>query len=430
MVAPHTQDSHCIIVRVTCGPALFVYFYADGNSLSPFHYLLTKPTHMLVQSTWPTTTEAYKTLKHQIDTDEQFCFALETSLMIAQHKAWSSLNRDLWYAIDNVFEGMGWPSNPDDYLEYVARYLVLIPNEEDDPDYPDAWTSDGTGNGYNQKVYDLLCQFYFLVNQPLPTLGITMQQYKQGDFVFAEWLREFANDWGAFLDTEESLPISAMASFIANPMYNIPWYADNAKGWTTFNKFFYRQFNGANEKGQTPLRPIAEPDNNNAIVSAADCTYKAEYPIDKDGNVLGIDGAPTAVTLKETHTVYTVHDLLQDAELAKHFHGGTFVHYFLNPFDYHRFHAPVKGKVMACKAVPGQVYLDVNLTSEGQFDAPDTAEGGYEFRQARGVFVVDGGDPVGMVAAIPIGMAQVSGVLMNHGLTGQHVAKGDEFGQF
>lgn len=380
---------------------------------------------------WPKTTKAYKELKKQIKSDKVFYEALQISLMVAQQKAYAELNRDLYHAIDNVFGGdnQGWPSTPEDYLNYVEKYLVLIPNEMNDPDYPTAWTSDSTTNGYNQKVYDLLCQFYFLVDQPIPTMGITLQDYKKGGFVFADWLRDFAIDWGNFLDTKESLPSWALASFIADPMYNMDLYIDDAKNWNSFNEFFYREFNGANKKGHTPLRPIAEPGNNNAIVSSADCTYKMMYHIDDEGNVLDINGQPSSLTLKNTHTITTVNELLQNDKLAKHFYGGTFVHYFLSPFDYHRFHSPIDGRVKECKWVQGKVFLDVELTSEGEFDAPDSAQGGYEFVQSRGVFVVDGGDPVGMVASVPIGMAQVSGVDM-YKLKGRKVRKGDEFGKF
>ena len=380
---------------------------------------------------WALNTASYKALKKQIEKDEEFCLALQTSLIIAQRKAWNSLNPDLYYALDNVFggHGQGWPTSPEAYLDYIARYVVLIPNEENDPEYPAAWTSNDEQNGYNQKVYDLLCQFYFLVDQPLPGKGITLQGYTHDGFVFADWLREFAINWGEFLDTPESYPLWAKASFFADPMYNMPWYQDNAPKWKSFNNFFYREFNGANDKGQTPLRPIAEPNNNNAIVSSADCTYKMTYPIDEHGNVLGINGTPTTVNLKNTHNVATVAELLQDEELAAHFNGGTFVHYFLSPFDYHRFHSPSSGKVKACKVLQGKVYLDVNLTDDGEFDAPDSAEGGYEFSQSRGVFVVDAGDPIGLVASVPIGMAQVSGVYMRD-LEGKEVAKGDEFGKF
>ncbi|NVK63193.1 MAG: phosphatidylserine decarboxylase, partial [Flavobacteriales bacterium] len=143
---------------------------------------------------WPKTTKAYKELKKQIKEDKAFSLALETSLQIAVRRGNAELNPDLYHAIDNVFDGNGWPTSPDDYLDYVEKYLVLIPNETNDPAYPAAWTSDDTVNGYNQKVYDLLCHFYFLVDQTLPLTGATMQDYKHGKFIFADWLRDFAVD--------------------------------------------------------------------------------------------------------------------------------------------------------------------------------------------------------------------------------------------
>ncbi|WP_020570741.1 phosphatidylserine decarboxylase [Neolewinella persica] len=380
---------------------------------------------------WPKTTKAYKELKSQINNDKSFCLSLETSLMIAKSRATKELHPDLYHALNNVFGGDGWPTSPDEYLRYVEQYLVLIPNEIDDPMYPDAWTSDDTRNGYNQKVYDLLCQFYFLVDQQLPLTNNTLQSYKKGKFVFADWLTEFAIDWGEFLDTKASLPLSALASFAADPMYNIPLYSENATKWKTFNEFFYREFNGADKKGHSPLRPIAEPGNNNVIASSADCTYKMAYPIDDNGNVLGVNGKPTTVNLKHTHNVNTVAELLQDEKLAKAFNGGTFVHYFLSPFDYHRFHSPADGLVKVCKVVQGNVFLDVELNGDGEFHAPDSSAGGYEFQQSRGVFVVDTGGPAGLIASVPIGMAQVSGVDMyTKKLKGKQVKKGDEFGKF
>ena len=44
-------------------------------------------------------------------------------------------------------------------------------------------------------------------------------------------------------------------------------------------------------------------------------------------------------------------------EYAKDFYGGTFIHYFLSPFDYHRFHTPIAGKVLEITPIDGQVYL-------------------------------------------------------------------------
>jgi hypothetical protein len=92
----------------------------------------------------------------------------------------------------------------------------------------------------------------------------------------------------------------------------------------------------------------------------------------------------------------------------------------------------VAGIVKECYPVKGEVYLQVSLSGQ-QFDAADSADDGYEFSQARGILTVDTtGSPygdVGIVAVIPIGMCQVSGVNMTHEV-GKECAKGDEFGYF
>ena len=65
--------------------------------------------------------------------------------------------------------------------------------------------------------------------------------------------------------------------------------------------------------------------------------------------------------------------------------------------------------------------------------AADSADDGYEFLQARGILTIDTSDSVcgdvGIVAVIPVGMCQVSGVNMTHEV-GRPCNKGDEFGYF
>jgi len=366
-------------------------------------------------------------LEHLLAENPGMRLALIASLNIAHEKAKRQLNSDLYNAINDVFQGNGWPTTINAYLDYLDLYVRLIPNESNNPNYPNAWKSNGQQNGYNQKVYDLLCQFYWLVDQKAPGTELTLQSFQD----FADWLGNFAKAWGQFLDTPESLTKETLHSFKYDPMYNFSLYDENEKNWTTFNEFFYREFNGADPiTGISPLRPIADPTNNTTIVSPADCTFKENYPIDDRGNVLDITGKQTQITFKQTHTIGTVNELLANSPYAEDFYGGTFVHYFLSPFDYHRFHTPVAGKVLEIEAIPGKVFLDVDLTSDGQWDAPDNATDGYEFNQARGLIIIDAGPIVGKVAILPIGMAQVSGVMMNENLKGQSVIKGQEFGKF
>ncbi len=354
--------------------------------------------------------------------------ALESTLKAAVTQAKKYLNAELYHAIDHVFQCNGWPTTADAYLDYIDIYVRLIPNESNAPNFPNAWKSDGTKNGYNQKVYDLLCQSYWLIDQNIPGTDKTLQSFE----VFSDWLVDFANSWGVFLDTEASLTEESLASFKADVMYNFSLYAAHESTWKTFNQFFYREFNGADPKtGISPLRPIADPDNNETIVSPADCTYKANYAIDKTGQVIDETGAKTKMTLKHTHSIGTVDELLQYSKYAEDFYGGTFVHYFLSPFDYHRFHTPVSGAILEIIPIEGKVYLNVELKKgEGQWDAPDGAENGYEFTQARGLVIIDAGPVVGKVAILPIGMCQVSGVDMYTELQGKRVVKGQEFGKF
>ena len=216
-------------------------------------------------------------------------------------------------------------------------------------------------------------------------------------------------------------------------MYNTYLYSEDEDNWVSFNTFFSRQFNGANKiTGITPLRPIAEPKNNLTIVSPAECTYKQDFPINEKGEVVNVhDSRNVRVQLKHVESFGTIEELFTPAasDLAKDFYGGTFVHYFLNPFDYHRFHTPVHGKAVEVENIRGLMYLDVKMV-KGQFDAPDKATNGYEFRQARGLIIIDAGEEVGKVAIIPIGMGEVSGVNMYKELKGRTVVKGQEFGKF
>lgn len=114
------------------------------------------------------------------------------------------------------------------------------------------------------------------------------------------------------------------------------------------------------------------------------------------------------------------------------------MHAFLGPNDYHRQHAPVGGTVLEARVIPGRVYLQVvaepvsgdttrarSLTRRREFGVPDAA--GYQFAQARGLIVLD--SPIGLVAVLPIGMSQVSSVVITAEV-GVTVRKGEELSYF
>jgi phosphatidylserine decarboxylase len=275
-----------------------------------------------------------------------------------------------------------------------------------------------------------LCHFYWLIDQDIKGKII------ENDKWFSEWLVDYADLWGTFLDTTESFNNEALESFMNDsPKYQVENSMVNGKpnnpsGWLTFNQFFARELNPG-------LRPITQPFNNLAITAPADCTYRAQYHIHADSSISSRETGDSTITLKKTHTFGNIKDLLAGSDYKEAFANGKFVHYFLGPYSYHRFHTPVSGTVKECYSIPGKVYLDVAL-KDGQFDAPDNstdgADGiGYEFTQARGVITIDTTDSpygdVGIIAIIPIGMCQVSSVHMT-ATEGSEALKGDEFGYF
>ena len=329
------------------------------------------------------------------------------SLKAAKCIGEEKLDRDL-------FEALCWPISVEEYLTYVTEFACWPPRQSTDK----AWTDPGTDE--QQEVYDRLCHFYWLIDQKTGSDGKIIESTEW----FSNWLIGYADAWGDFLDTTKSFNQEILNSFIDDsPKYTvkdsmIDDRPNAPSGWLTFNQFFARELNPG-------LRPIASPMDNAVITSPADCTYRNTFPI-------GADSTIEEIIIKKTHRYASIRKLLDESRYSDAFANGTFVHYFLGPYSYHRFHAPVAGILLECRAAKGLVYLDVNIDNK-QFDAPDSSQSGYEFSQARGIVVLDTtGSPygdVGLVAAIPVGMCQVSSVNMT-ATVGKPMLKGDEFGYF
>jgi phosphatidylserine decarboxylase len=339
--------------------------------------------------------------------DSGFVALLEASLQQARAAAATGLAPDL-------FAALPWPTTFQGYMDFLVAFARWIPQESGDP----AWSDPGTPE--HQEVYDRLCHFYWLIDQPVGPDDQVVQDIEW----FSDWLVGYADVWGEFLDTTESFNSSILQSFADDsPKYRvqdslIDGRPNNPSGWLTFNQFFARELNPG-------LRPVCQPASNTVAVSPADCTYKQQYRIDADSSI-------PPITIKGTHTYANVADLLAGSRYADAFANGYFVHFFLGPYSYHRFHTPVAGVVQECYPVHGKVYLKVQLAQQ-QFQAYDASQGAYEFAQARGILTIDTttspAGNVGVVAVIPVGMCQVSGVNMTH-VPGTECLKGDEFGYF
>lgn len=348
---------------------------------------------------------------------EEWKNLLIASLKVAQQKAEKELDKNMYKHLEP------WPvklEGKDGYYEYLDKIVKWIP-----------------GENYTRQVYYELCKFYFLLDQPT---GKELQHQKvegrkKPGNEFTDWMVDFAKDWGSFLNKPESLTKESLESFYENASYNLSQYVGfeedvekryPSKTWMSFNQFFAREV-------KPGLRPIAGINNDDIITAPADCTFQEKYHIDEFSKISVPDGS-SKLTFKHTHK-YDIEDLLEGSPYKDYFRNGIFMHSFLGPSDYHRFHAPVRGTVLECRAIQAEVFLDVSITPNpnrnkkndhtGILDAADGT--GYQFYQTRGLIIFD--SPIGLVAVLPIGMAQVSSVNMT-AQVGAYLNKGDEFGYF
>jgi phosphatidylserine decarboxylase len=135
---------------------------------------------------------------------------------------------------------------------------------------------------------------------------------------------------------------------------------------------------------------------------------------------------------------YSVLDMLAHDPLAAQFEGGTVYQAFLSALSYHRWHAPVSGRVVRAFVRDGAYF------SEPLFFADDGDPRLYEinvhgFRAsqayltalaARAIIFIQADNPaIGLMAFVGVGMDEVSTCEITV-QQGQHVEKGDQLGMF
>ena len=281
--------------------------------------------------------------------------------------------------------------NLSDYYDYIDSASELIPQD----------VLENPTNLIREQILQSICYFYFLIDQPLHELkdkGLfknSIQYYKP----FSSWARNFANAWGAFLDTEKSWNQKTYQQFYNDPLFGLQkgWY-EPSSNWKTFNDFFSRYLQS------TDTRPISSPDDPAVVVAPADSVPQGTWAIDGNSNIR-IDGG---LKVKLT-TYYSIKDLLgEDSQYKDAFANGILTHTFLNVYDYHRYHFAVGGTIKEKKNIVQNVALEVSWSpKQGKYDPIDSI--GWQFTQTRGYVIVDTGK-YGLVALIPMGMAQVSSV--------------------
>ena len=296
----------------------------------------------------------------------------------------------------------------DDYLAWIDALVTWAPRERGDTRF----------------IYDKLAEFYFFLDQE-PVKGLQSPIRPGEGFEnltpLSAWIKEYARAWGSYLDTVDSA--KEVESFRTNPMFNWDEYMPPPSGYFTFNQFFARHV-------KPGMRPIAGLRDDSVLVSPVDSTFVGWWQISEQSKIYVENDRPDVLNIKGIQ--WSIHQLLEGSAYADQFRGGIFTHSFLNTFDYHRWHAPAQGRILEARVIQGQVAQDVRVKSAivngktvNVLDATDGT--GHQFVQTRGLVVID--SPIGLVACLPIGLAQVSSVVITADV-GQTLHKGEELGYF
>ncbi len=276
------------------------------------------------------------------------------------------------------------------------------------------------------NIFQGLCAFYFLIDQPLPELedqGLvnnSLQYYEP----FAKWLVTFSRSWGSFLDTEDSWNESYYQMALNDPNFGLQngWYED-ASNWKTFNQFFARYLKSPD------MRPIASAGLDSVVVAFADSQPMGVWKINDSSNLIGKEGIPV-----KSATLKSISKLIgEDSQYKDAFANGTFTHSFLNVNDYHRYHFPLGGIIKEARIIPG-----INPTGgefwwdndNKRYAFNPNAKIGWQSVETRGCVILETNE-YGLVALMPIGMAAVNSVNLEENITpGTTVKKGDMLGHF
>ncbi|KAM5536142.1 hypothetical protein V8D89_010241 [Ganoderma adspersum] len=325
------------------------------------------------------------------------------------------------------------------YFDYMDKYVLWVPSE----------------NVCGKNVYNHICIFYFILDlPPLRDYQSPIHPSSRGPWTWlSEWLIKYAKEMGKWMEEPGSITEECIETFVESPAYRDKGVSSfyeqyPRKEWKSFNEFFAREIN-------LTLRPIASPSDPTVIVCPADCAFGGKWDI-RDGPIVHL-GEPD-VTCEVKGIPWSIRQLLDDGSHNFHplFSGGVFTHAFLSPTNYHRLHAPVSGKVIQANIIPGLCYLEVEveevesqystgppeprLTMRRRLMPKDTvfsseSAGGDDNKQRRPVAPNSPGyqflqaPKSGLVAVLPIGMAQVSSVVLSV-KEGDTVKKGQEIAFF
>ncbi|KAI8384882.1 phosphatidylserine decarboxylase-domain-containing protein [Radiomyces spectabilis] len=215
------------------------------------------------------------------------------------------------------------------------------------------------------------------------------------------FLRESVRQ-GSYFDDEKSA--TQIPSFVNHYAIDMSQFEpSDIKAYKTFNEFFHRAI-------RVDARPIAELDNKNVIVSAADCRL----------NVFGTVKEATTFWIKGNQ--FTLERLLQNDELASSLTDGSMAIFRLAPQDYHRWHSPMDGTVESIQTIDGSYYTVNPCVVKENINV---------FTENHRVIIVMRSPHGFRYAVVAIGALLVGSIVLTKAAQpGSQLRKGDEMGYF
>ena len=121
--------------------------------------------------------------------------------------------------------------------------------------------------------------------------------------------------------------------------------------------------------------------------------------------------------------------MLDNDPLTENFVGGTVYQAFLSALSYHRWHAPISGKIVKTKIIDG-TYFSQALSVGADPAGPNESQGYICEIATRALIFIEADNPdIGLFCFMAVGMAECSTCDIRV-FEGQHVKKGQELGMF
>lgn len=262
---------------------------------------------------------------------------------------------------------------------------------------------------------------------PYYSLFLYMMYTRAGSVAFTldSWndaLRGVLNAWRDLLDSSQSREVlnerehgwlsPSAQEYLKLDEFIVPDRSAPHWGFASYNALFYRDI-------KPERRALAGPDDPRVIVAPNDGTV---YRLARDVSAVA--------TFWIKSQPYSVSNMLGSEALGAAFAGGDVLQSFLSSQNFHRWHAPVSGRVVETRVIPGLMFSQLRSLGFHPYDPTALSQAYDACVNTRGVVVIDSEDAaLGKVCVLPVGITEVSSVTIEVE-PGQLVKKGEELGYF